>query len=98
MIQAKNLSKHFGAQDLFDHASFQLGSRERVGLVGRNGSGKSTLFKLILGEILADGGEISIPKGYRLGALEQHIHFTKPTVLEECTQVLNPDDYLEHEA
>jgi ATP-binding cassette subfamily F protein 3 len=98
MIQAKNLSKHFGAQDLFDHVSFQLGNRERVGLVGRNGSGKSTLFKLILGELSTDGGEISIPKGYRLGALEQHIHFTKPTVLEECTQVLNPDDYLEHEA
>jgi ATP-binding cassette subfamily F protein 3 len=98
MIQAKNLSKHFGGQELFDRVSFQLGSRERVGLVGRNGSGKSTLFKLILGELSADSGEISIPKGYRLGALEQHIHFTKPTVLEECIQVLNPDDFLEHEA
>nr|BDT29771.1 ATP-binding cassette domain-containing protein [Bacteriovorax sp. HI3] len=98
MIQAKNLSKHFGAQELFSNVSFQLGPRERVGLVGRNGSGKSTLFKLILGELSADGGEISIPKGYRLGALEQHIHFTKPTVLEECTQVLNPEDFKEHEA
>jgi ATP-binding cassette subfamily F protein 3 len=98
MIQAKNLSKHFGSQDLFDNVSFQLGSRERVGLVGRNGSGKSTLFKLILKELSPDSGEITIPKGYRLGALEQHIHFTKPTVLEECIQVLNPDDFLEHEA
>ena len=98
MIQAKNLSKHFGAQELFSNVSFQLGPRERVGLVGRNGSGKSTLFKLILGELSADGGEISIPKGYRLGALEQHIHFTKPTVLEECIQVLNPEDFKEHEA
>lgn len=98
MIQAKNLSKHFGAQELFDHVSFQLGPRERVGLVGRNGSGKSTLFKMILGELSADAGEISIPKGYKLGALEQHIHFTKPTVLEECVQVLNPEDFKEHEA
>lgn len=98
MIQAKNLSKHFGGQELFDRVSFQLGSRERVGLVGRNGSGKSTLFKLILGELSPDSGEITIPKGYRLGALEQHIHFTKPTVLEECIQVLDPDDFLEHEA
>jgi ATP-binding cassette subfamily F protein 3 len=98
MIQAKNLSKHFGGQELFDNVSFQIGPRERVGLVGRNGSGKSTLFKLILKELSADSGEISIPKGYRLGALEQHIHFTKPTVLEECVQVLNPDDFLEHEA
>lgn len=98
MIQVKNLSKHFGAQELFSNVSFQLGPRERVGLVGRNGSGKSTLFKLILGELSADGGEITIPKGYRLGALEQHIHFTKPTVLEECIQVLNPEDFKEHEA
>jgi ATP-binding cassette subfamily F protein 3 len=98
MIQAKNLSKHFGAQELFDNVSFIVGPRERIGLVGRNGSGKSTLFKLILGELAPDGGEISIPKGYRLGALEQHIHFTKSTVLEECTQVLDPDDYREHEA
>ncbi|NOT80983.1 MAG: ABC-F family ATP-binding cassette domain-containing protein [Bacteriovoracaceae bacterium] len=98
MIQAKNLSKHFGAQDLFDNVSFQLGSRERIGLVGRNGSGKSTLFKLILKELTPDGGEIAIPKGYRLGALEQHIHFTKPTVLEECVQVLNPEDFRDHEA
>ena len=98
MIQAKNLSKHFGAQELFSGVSFQLGSRERVGLVGRNGSGKSTLFKLVLGELSADGGDLSIPKGYKLGALEQHIHFTKPTVLEECIQVLNPEDFLEHEA
>lgn len=98
MIQAKNLSKHFGTQDLFNNVGFQLGPRERVGLVGRNGSGKSTLFKLILKELSPDSGEITIPKGYRLGALEQHIHFTKPTVLEECVQVLNPDDFLEHEA
>jgi ATP-binding cassette subfamily F protein 3 len=98
MIQVQNLSKHFGAQELFENVSFQLGPRERVGLVGRNGSGKSTLFKLILKEMSPDSGDLMIPKGYRLGALEQHIHFTKPTVLEECTQVLNPDDYLEHEA
>ena len=98
MIQVNNLSKHFGEQVLFDSVSFQLGSRERVGLVGRNGSGKSTLFKVILNELTSDGGEITIPKGYKIGALEQHIHFTKKTVLEECTQVLNPDDFNEFEA
>jgi ATP-binding cassette subfamily F protein 3 len=98
MIQVNNLSKHFGEQVLFDSVSFQLGSRERVGLVGRNGSGKSSLFKIILNELTSDGGEITVPKGYKIGALEQHIHFTKPTVLEECTQVLNPDDFNEFEA
>lgn len=98
MIQVNNLSKHFGEQVLFDAVNFQLGSRERVGLVGRNGSGKSTLFKIILKELNSDGGEISIPKGYKIGALSQHIHFTKETVKDECTQVLNPEDYNEFEA
>jgi ATP-binding cassette subfamily F protein 3 len=98
MIQVKDLSKHFGEQVLFDQVSFQVGSRERIGLVGRNGSGKSTLFKIILNEITSDGGEVTIPKGYKIGALEQHIHFTKSTVLEECTQVLNAEDYNEFEA
>lgn len=98
MIQVSNLSKHFGEQVLFDSVSFQLGSRERVGLVGRNGSGKSTLFKIILNELSSDGGEITLPKGYKIGALEQHIHFTKKTVLDECTQVLNQEDFNEFEA
>lgn len=98
MIQVNNLSKHFGEQVLFDSVSFQLGSKERIGLVGRNGAGKSTLFKIILNDMASDGGEVTIPKGYKIGSLEQHINFTKPTVLEECTQVLNPEDFNEFEA
>lgn len=98
MIQVNNLSKHFGAQVVFENIGFQVGAKERIGLVGRNGAGKSTLFKLILGEMSPDSGEITIPKGYRLGALEQHIRFTKKTVLEECTQVLKAEDYRDHEA
>lgn len=98
MIQVSNLSKHFGAQVVFENIGFQVGAKERIGLVGRNGAGKSTLFKMILGEMSPDSGEITIPKGYRLGALEQHIKFTKKTVLEECTQVLKAEDYRDHEA
>ncbi len=88
MIQAKNLGMSFGTQVLFENVTFQLGAKERIGLVGRNGTGKSTLFKIILGEITATSGEISRPKEYTIGSLEQHIHFTKPTVLEECEEVL----------
>ena len=81
MIQVNNLSKHFGAQVLFEDASFNISKGERVGLVGRNGMGKSTLFRMILAQESADEGEISIPKGYRIGYLEQHIAFTKTSVL-----------------
>jgi len=75
MIQLTNISKHFGTKELFSNLNFRLNSGDRVGLVGRNGTGKSTLFKLILGEEQPDEGEISIPKGYKIGALKQHLEF-----------------------
>ena len=91
MIQLSNIQKQFAGQVLFKDLSFNLGSRERIGLVGRNGSGKSTLFAMILGKLSPDGGEVSIPKNYKIGNLEQHIEFTKKTVLDECIQVLSGD-------
>ncbi|HBD93852.1 MAG: ABC transporter ATP-binding protein [Spirochaetes bacterium GWF1_31_7] len=88
MIIATNISKSFGTQILLDNVSFNINSGEKIGLVGRNGTGKSTLFKMILGEEHPDAGDISVPKGYTLGCLEQHIKFTKPTVLEEASKNL----------
>jgi len=83
MITAVNLTKSFGNQVLFEGASFSLGPGDRLGLVGRNGSGKSTLFSLIAGVEPPDGGEITAPKGYRIGCLEQELRWKKPTILEE---------------
>ncbi|MBI5416653.1 ABC-F family ATP-binding cassette domain-containing protein [Candidatus Poribacteria bacterium] len=83
MIRVDNVSKSYGAQILFKDMTFNINSRERIGLVGRNGHGKSTLFQLILKNIDPDSGEIIIPRNYKIGYLEQHIKFTQPTVIEE---------------
>jgi ATP-binding cassette subfamily F protein 3 len=96
MIIASNLEKSFGPQTLFEDVSFLINKGERIGLVGKNGTGKSTLFKMILGQEKQDSGTISTPKGYRIGALEQHIRFTKPTVLDECIQALPPEKQWDH--
>ena len=96
MIIVNNLEKSFGPQSLFDGVSFLINEGERVGLVGKNGTGKSTLFKMILEQESPDSGTLTTPKGYRIGALEQIICFTKPTVLEECVEVLNPDKQWEY--
>ena len=98
MIRIQDLCKSYGPQVLFDEASFQLSSGERVGLIGRNGHGKSTLFRLILGEETKDEGVITFPKNYRIGHLAQHIHFTKPTVLEEGCLGLQEDEEHDHDA
>ena len=84
MIKINQLSKSYFARELFADVSFQMNAGDRLGLVGRNGHGKSTLFKLILGEEEADSGEITIPRSYRIGHLEQHLRFTQPTILDEA--------------
>lgn len=96
MVQFDRVSLAFSGHCLFEEASFVLGRGERCGLVGRNGSGKSTLFRLIDGEIEPDRGNISIPKNYRIGYLQQHIRFSKPTILEEAALALPPgqEDHL----
>jgi len=91
MIQAVGISKNFGSRNLFEDVTFSLNRGERVGLVGRNGTGKSTLFKIILGRELHDSGDLTIPKSYKLGTLEQHIQFSHPTVISECMSVLEKE-------
>ncbi len=88
MIQFDDVSLSFAGNILFSHASFTLQKGERCALVGRNGSGKSTLFKIIEKQIEPDSGSISIPRGYRIGYLQQHIQFTKQTLLEEAAMGL----------
>ncbi len=96
MLKAVELCKSYGAQSLFDRVSFHINVGERIGLVGRNGSGKTTLFRLLLGLEEPDSGEIGIPKDYTMGYLQQHLQFTRPTVLEEACMGLPPDKEYEH--
>jgi len=91
MIALVNISKSFATQELFSNISFKLNSKNRVGLVGRNGSGKSTLFKLILGDIEPDSGEVSIPKNYKIGSLKQHIEFSENTLISEASLALDEE-------
>jgi ATP-binding cassette subfamily F protein 3 len=83
VIIVDNISKSYGAQELFRGASFRLNAGERVGLVGRNGHGKTTLFRLIAGEEELDSGVISIPKSYSIGYVLQEPDFTEDSVLQE---------------
>ncbi len=83
MISVQYLSKQYTDQVVFDKISFNLSPRERVGLVGRNGHGKTTLFRMLIGQEEYDEGIIAIPNNYRIGYLNQHINFSRPTVLEE---------------
>jgi len=88
VIRAKNLSISFSGREIFSEGNFIINAREKLGLIGRNGSGKSTFLKLILQKLEPDEGAVEIPRGYRIGHLEQHINFTHETVLEEICSIL----------
>ncbi len=92
IIQADGLCLAYGSQEVLQGAAFSIQSGERCGLIGRNGSGKSTLFRLIAGEEQPDRGTLVLPKGYRMGVLQQQIRFSKSTVLEEAALGLQEDE------
>jgi ATP-binding cassette subfamily F protein 3 len=74
MIEFRNVSKHFGTQDVLCGAGFRINPGERAGITGRNGSGKSTIFELITGETAPDRGAVNLPGRIRLAHLRQQLH------------------------
>jgi ATP-binding cassette subfamily F protein 3 len=71
MLHINDLTYRIGGRLLFESATLHIPKGHKVGLVGRNGAGKSTLFKLITGELPADGGAVNLRLGARLGMVAQ---------------------------
>lgn len=92
MIRVTQVTKFFGSQLLFDDITFQIHPGEKLGLVGRNGHGKTTLLRMLLGEVLPDEGEISMPEGHRIGVLDQHLELHEKTVLKSAATGLRPEE------
>ena len=72
MLDFKGVSVHYGHQDVLSDVSFRVNRGDRVGVVGPNGSGKSTLFRIILGEMLPDRGDLVIESSPRIGFTRQN--------------------------
>jgi len=65
------ISKTYGANQIFEDMSFEIKDKDRVGLVGPNGCGKTTLLRLVSGMEQPDNGEIHWKKGLKIGYLAQ---------------------------
>lgn len=84
ILQAENLYKTYGEKVLFDHISFSIAAKQRIGLIGVNGTGKSTLLKVISGIETADSGEITHSNSLRIEYLPQQPELVEGlTILEQ---------------
>jgi len=60
IIEFKNVTKRFGSVIAISKTSFKIDKGEFVFITGPSGAGKTTILKLILGEIVADEGEVIV--------------------------------------
>lgn len=72
LLEVKNLSHSYGDKILYQDASFELHTREHMGLVGQNGAGKSTLMGTLIGEVIHDDGLVKWLPKLQIGHLDQY--------------------------
>jgi len=73
MIALRQVSLQRGTQALLEGADLTLHAGHKAGIVGPNGAGKSSLFKLLLGELAPDRGEVEMSGGQRIAHMAQEV-------------------------
>ncbi len=71
VIEAKNLSKSFADNLLFENVTFSLPPGGIIGIIGPNGAGKTTLFRMFMGLEKPDAGTLRIGDSVRLAYVDQ---------------------------
>jgi lipopolysaccharide export system ATP-binding protein len=93
LLEARQLVKSYGKRGrVVDGVSFQVEPGEIVGLLGPNGAGKTTSFRMTIGMIHADAGEVrfldhdvtNMPM-YRRAALGMGYLSQEPSIFRNMT-------------
>ncbi len=84
LLQAKDITKSFGVNKIFEDVSFIIQTGDKIGLIGPNGAGKTTLFRSITGEEPADSGEVVKADQVSLGYLQQMPDYSPGTTLMDA--------------
>src|SRR3954449_10436255 len=73
LLQARGITKSFGARLILDGLDLDVEPGVRMGIIGPNGGGKSTLLRILTGAETADAGEITTRRGLVLASLPQQL-------------------------
>lgn len=73
LFRLSNLQLAFGDNPLLDGVSLTIHKGERIGILGQNGAGKSTFMKVLMGQIIADSGELWRAESIRVAYLDQNL-------------------------
>ena len=82
MLRLTDLRYSVEGRTLLEGASATIPTGHKVGLIGRNGAGKTTLFKLIRGELVLEGGTVSLPERARIGGVSQEVPGNEVSLLD----------------
>jgi ATP-binding cassette subfamily F protein 3 len=82
MIRLQQVNLHLGSKIILQEADLTIHDGHKVAVVGANGVGKSTLFKLILGQLALDQGDLLMPKNWRIAQMEQEVAASSKSALD----------------
>ncbi|MFA9424497.1 MAG: ribosomal protection-like ABC-F family protein, partial [Sedimentibacter sp.] len=70
-LGVSNLTKMFGVDKIFENVTFDVKTKDKIGLIGRNGTGKTTLIRILAGYENFQNGQVNKRKELTIGYLEQ---------------------------
>jgi len=82
MITLQNITLYQGHTPLLENTSLSIYQGQKVGVIGRNGCGKSTLFRLLMNELVLDGGELLMPEGLARAQMQQETEATARSAVD----------------
>lgn len=88
ILSCQNICKAFLESKVLEHISFHIEDYEKAAIVGINGAGKTTLLRIIMGELQADDGSVTLAKDKTMGYLAQNGAVdTSNTIYDELLSV-----------
>jgi ATP-binding cassette, subfamily F, member 3 len=91
LLNASNLRKLYGPDEVFSEITVEIPQKARIALVGPNGAGKTTLLNLLIGHDQPNDGTVSLMKGLRIGFLPQRPELAGThTIWEEMLNAFTP--------